>query len=769
MRIRTRSLTGLALFAGVMLIVGGVYADVAEGPVEGEFVYSGTAAPASQWTDDQGILHIWGIPYELTATSGDLEIKITGVCNHNRDPETGDGNLWGDDHTVEVTWGDRTGTFQGRHSGTSINWRGYVAHVSHGISGDFVGMELRLNAVYFYTEKRGVFEGAIYTPSEGYDEFFGRGQVTEGSVEGEFVYGGTAAPESQWTDDQGILHIWGIPYELTATSDDVEIKITGVCNHNRDPETGDGNLWGDDHIVEVSWGDRTGTFRGHHSGTSINWRGYVAHVSHGISGDFVGMELRLSAVYFYAEKRGVFEANIYTPPEDYEEVFSWDKATSNSVEGEFVYAGTAAPASQWTDDQNVLHIWGIPYELTATSDDVEIKITGVCNHNRDPETGDGNLWGDDHTIEVTWGDRTGTFQGRHSGASIKWRGYVTHVSYGISGDFVGAKLELDAVYFYTEKRGVFKGTIYTPPEGYDNVFFMSLAPGLNMVSLPLEPRVPYSARSFAEEIGATIVIKYDEALRKFVGFTLNAPGNGFLMEGGKGYIVNTPAGGVFPCVGAAWTNEPPVAAPPPAQTTSAWAFMVSGSVLDSLDASDERYTAVVKNLRTGETLTEAVGISGYFASASADLNRRAIISAGDQVEVAVFDSSGDLVSGPFIHDITLDDIRNAVVNVRLRTGEVIPEKSALLQNYPNPFNPETWIPYHLKDANPVVIRIHNASGQLVRTLDLGYREAGVYASRSRGAYWDGRNESGEQVASGIYFYSITAGDFSATRKMTVTK
>ena len=91
----------------------------------------------------------------------------------------------------------------------------------------------------------------------------------------------------------------------------------------------------------------------------------------------------------------------------------------------------------------------------------------------------------------------------------------------------------------------------------------------------------------------------------------------------------------------------------------------------------------------------------------------------------------------------------------------------LLQNHPNPFNPETWIPFQLSEANNVTIRIHNAVGHLVRTLDLGYKTSGPYVSRDRAAYWDGRNESGESVSSGIYFYLMEAGSFRAVRKMIV--
>ena len=97
------------------------------------------------------------------------------------------------------------------------------------------------------------------------------------------------------------------------------------------------------------------------------------------------------------------------------------------------------------------------------------------------------------------------------------------------------------------------------------------------------------------------------------------------------------------------------------------------------------------------------------------------------------------------------------------------EQNALLANYPNPFNPETWIPYQLSAPADVSVSIYAVNGHLVRRLDLGHQSAGVYRSRSRAAYWDGRNAFGERVASGLYFYTLTAGDFTATRKMLIRK
>ena len=99
----------------------------------------------------------------------------------------------------------------------------------------------------------------------------------------------------------------------------------------------------------------------------------------------------------------------------------------------------------------------------------------------------------------------------------------------------------------------------------------------------------------------------------------------------------------------------------------------------------------------------------------------------------------------------------------------MPQKTRLLANYPNPFNPETWIPFELANDAGVKVQIYDVSGRLVRTLDIGHRSAGHYIDRSAAAYWDGYSSSGERVASGMYLYRLTAGDFSAMRRMAILK
>ena len=113
--------------------------------------------------------------------------------------------------------------------------------------------------------------------------------------------------------------------------------------------------------------------------------------------------------------------------------------------------------------------------------------------------------------------------------------------------------------------------------------------------------------------------------------------------------------------------------------------------------------------------------------------------------------------------------KQGIENLERLLAALIPEETALLRNYPNPFNPETWIPYQLAESAEVTLTIYDMNGQRVRRLEVGHQAAGMYRSRSRAAYWDGRNQLGESVASGLYFYTLTAGEFSATRKMLILK
>ena len=114
-------------------------------------------------------------------------------------------------------------------------------------------------------------------------------------------------------------------------------------------------------------------------------------------------------------------------------------------------------------------------------------------------------------------------------------------------------------------------------------------------------------------------------------------------------------------------------------------------------------------------------------------------------------------------------VKRSLIQLPELVAYEIPAETRLLANYPNPFNPETWIPYRLAEDAFVTLTIYDLRGRVVRTLEVGHQVAAVYESRSKAVYWDGRNNVGEQVASGVYFYHLSAGDYSATRKMIILK
>ena len=166
-------------------------------------------------------------------------------------------------------------------------------------------------------------------------------------------------------------------------------------------------------------------------------------------------------------------------------------------------------------------------------------------------------------------------------------------------------------------------------------------------------------------------------------------------------------------------------------------------------------------------ITDLVLVAGHLDELSGIAAAPPVVAMGDMkldpamirtwIAQAQIENDGSLV------------FQQGIANLQRLLETLRPERTVLLANYPNPFNPETWIPYQLAVPAEVTLQIFAVNGALVRTLDLGHQPAGVYQQRTRAAYWDGRNQLSEPVASGIYFYTLTAGDFTATRKMLIRK
>ena len=190
-----------------------------------------------------------------------------------------------------------------------------------------------------------------------------------------------------------------------------------------------------------------------------------------------------------------------------------------------------------------------------------------------------------------------------------------------------------------------------------------------------------------------------------------------------------------------------------------------------------------------QDLVLVAGQLGQTVTNSADVNGDGQVNIQDLVLVA--GALGTTAAAPSLHPQALEMLTATEIKQWLSAAQrlnltdityqrgilflqqllitLTPKENTLLANYPNPFNPETWIPYQLAKDADVTLHIYAVNGTLVRTLVLGYQAAGLYQNRSRAAYWDGRNAFGEPVASGVYFYTLTAGDFTATRKMLIRK
>jgi len=360
-------------------------------------------------------------------------------------------------------------------------------------------------------------------------------------------------------------------------------------------------------------------------------------------------------------------------------------------------------------------------------------------------------------------------------------GVMFHITLKIAKDApVGeTEIKLESIALYDEAG---KEIPSTGTNGKLNVkeyqpissFKLSLDEGINIVSLPLQPQTPFTARSFAEKLGLTMLISYNTEQDEFIPFVPDVfEGDGFSIEGGKGYIVNALESKEVTFTGTAWSNAPSIISPSPSKANSHWAFVVCGTIYDEsqIVRKSTKLTVTVENLRTGSVAEAVVNQleQGKFAIALVDMNRKAVVVADELMTVHIADAAGNVISGPITHRISAEDIAKGYTKFNMRLGDIIPEKSALLQNYPNPFNPETWIPYQLAQDGNVAIRIYNINGQLVRAINLGYKGKGFYLSKDRAAHWDGMNKLREKVSSGVYIYSIDAGNFRATRRMLIVK
>ncbi len=319
----------------------------------------------------------------------------------------------------------------------------------------------------------------------------------------------------------------------------------------------------------------------------------------------------------------------------------------------------------------------------------------------------------------------------------------------------------------------------------DGASTINLTAGSNLIGLPVNDarvtNVSDIASLFARGVVISLVVSTADGYRSVAAAAdindgLAEDVNDGPVMGDAAYLVTATTDATAALIGTGWSHDTAAAAPialvshqVAGQTP---VLDVNGSVVDeTTGVVQDGFRVKVKNLSTKAALnrvTSAETTTGYNMT-FVDLKVGHAAQVGDVLEISA-DSPSPLIGvQPVRHIVTIDDVKATRIELADLIAYEIPSETELLRNYPNPFNPETWIPYRLASDAEVVLTIYDSTGLVVRTLDMGHQTAAVYESRAKAIYWDGRNRFGEQVASGIYFYSLSAGDFSATRKMLILK
>ena len=313
----------------------------------------------------------------------------------------------------------------------------------------------------------------------------------------------------------------------------------------------------------------------------------------------------------------------------------------------------------------------------------------------------------------------------------------------------------------------------------DGMSTITLHQGVNLVGLPLrDSRVARVSDLFTlEGIGGNVPVVILTDNGEFKAVAQPGDSGDIPITGGQSFIPLAEQAATVAISGDGWANISGTAAAPPVAMlgievdNATPVLALTGSIVGEgtgLNKKDFRVT--VKNLSTGRAVTGMTGDEGVgYQLTVVDTETGQAAQIGDILEISVQYLDASIGVQPLRYTVTAEDVKRSRIQLPALVLQEIPAETELLRNYPNPFNPETWIPYRLAEDAVVRLTIYDGSGQVVRKLNVGHQVAAVYESRSKAIYWDGRNEVGERVASGVYFYHLSAGSYSATRKMVILK
>ncbi|RKU06521.1 hypothetical protein C6502_19980 [Candidatus Poribacteria bacterium] len=429
-----------------------------------------------------------------------------------------------------------------------------------------------------------------------------------------------------------------------------------------------------------------------------------------------------------------------------------------------------------SDDRPTEYLWAVPAGVSWIH--VPLQVTTVDNVAR-------SIKSVADLYDALGGSDTVNFLTTHDPVTQRWHSYLGNSSRDTIADPV-----------LTNDRGIIAVMnnavvlrLRGDALGTNGSSFITLHPGRNLVGVPLrDSRITHVSDLLAlegiEDNVSAITVSGSKAFKLVRG---TGDASDIPIIGGQSFILNAQQAATVVISGDGWYNYSGTAIPPLLSLTGVGVKDTTPVVaLTGLIVGEDTGTnsgalrVIVKNLSTDRAVTgdENLFLPDKWGSTEVgyqvtvvDVETGRAARIGDVLEISVRFPSPLIGMQPLRYTVTAEDVLRSRIELPALAlvPYEMPSETELLANYPNPFNPETWIPYRLAEEAFVTLTIYDTAGQVVRTLDVGHRIAAVYESRSKAIHWDGRNNLGEQAASGVYFYHFSAGEYSATRRMVILK
>ena len=429
-----------------------------------------------------------------------------------------------------------------------------------------------------------------------------------------------------------------------------------------------------------------------------------------------------------------------------------------------------------SDDRPTEYLWAVPVGVSWIH--VPLQVTTFDNVARSIESV-ADLY------DALGGSATVNLLTTHDPVTQRWHSYLGDSSRDTIADPV-----------LTDDRGIIAAMnsavvlrLRGDALGANGSSLIALHPGRNLVGVPLrDSRITRVSDLLTlegiEGNVSAITVSGNKAFKP-VGGTGGV--SDIPIIGGQSFILNAQQAATVAISGDGWYNYSGTAIPPLLSLTGIGVkdttpiVALTGSIVGKgTGINSAGLRVIVKNLSTGRTVTGDENLSLPDKWGSKEVSYQVTVvdvetgwaaQIGDILEISVSFPSPLIGMQPLRYTVTAEDVLRSRIELPALAlvPYEIPSETELLVNYPNPFNPETWIPYRLAEDAFVTLTIYDTAGQAVRTLAVGHQIAAVYESRSKAIHWDGRNNLGEQVASGVYFYHFSAGEYSATRRMVILK